>query len=96
MSANKTQLFLFATWVNTYTDTISIYKGSDGLFYGKSYGLPVKAIEADFAMHLAWNYINGLGGWNFEFYTNPDGTKGKRIRESEEAQELQCKILLKI
>lgn len=84
-TTNHTEKFLFQTWVNCRQDAIKLYKGSDGKIYGKRFGLPYEYITDAFAMQLAWFHINRTDGFPCQ-----DG----RVSISQEAQDLQCKLML--
>lgn len=89
----KTNTFLFTTWVNCRQDDARLYMGSDGKIYCKRYGLPVEEITVDWAMSLAWFHINRTGsGWPKKMGENGIPT----VSISKEAQDLQCKMLLKL
>ena len=92
---NKTHTFLFTTWVNIPNDDIRIYKGSDGKLYGKRFGLPLDEMKVEWAMYLTWMHINRTSGWPCEV---PEGGTwiDRRVSISQEAQDFQCKMLLKL
>lgn len=92
-TVNKTQTFLFKTWINCRQDDATLYQGSDGKIYCKRYGLPIDEIKTDWAISLAWFHINRTGnGW-----PKCMGENGiPKVSISQEAQDLRCRSLLQI
>lgn len=84
--------FLFRT---NETDSSDMYKGADEKFYEKRYGLPLIEVTEEWAMYVAWMHINRTSGWPCHI---PDGGTwiNRTVSISKEAQDLQCKMILKI
>ena len=53
-SINKSETFVVETWINCKANVVRIYKGSDGNYYYKGFGIPLTGIDADFVSSLIW------------------------------------------
>lgn len=58
---NKTHTFVIETWINCKKNIVRIYKGSDGKFYYRGYGIPLTEIEESLVNSLVWLEDNRNG-----------------------------------